>query len=319
MAAPVNTLTTGTLVGMREDLADVIYNIDPDETPLFSATSKAKANARYVEWQTDALRDSQDNAQLEGDDFVPPARAPTVRLGNYTQIFADGATVSGTADEVDKAGRAKEMAYQLIKVGKEIRLDIERALFANQASSAGSSVSPRRMAGLGAWISTNDNQVGGGSPASPTGNGTDTRTDGTATAFNQTRFDATMQAIYQSTGKARARTVYLSPFQMNAALGFTGNNNQRSQVTGESAKVIKDLVLYRTPWGTVEFTVSLECRPRDVWIIQDDMLSIAQLRPMKQTELAKTGDSDKRMVLWEGTLRVHNEAAHGLIPDNTIS
>ena len=31
---------TGAAVGEREDLADVIYRIDPDETPLFSAAKK---------------------------------------------------------------------------------------------------------------------------------------------------------------------------------------------------------------------------------------------------------------------------------------
>lgn len=317
MAAPVNTIQTTSLVGIREDLADTIYNVDPDEVPLFSALSKTKIKSTFHEWQTDALRASTDNAHIEGDDTVAEARTATSRVGNYAQIFKNSVQTSGTEEAVDKAGRAKEMAYQLVKVGKEQKLDIERALFLNRARSAGSSIAPRYLAGLGAWIATNDTQVGGGSPASPAGNGTDTRTDGTQTAFNQTRFDATMQAVWENGGKASS--VYLSAFQMNVALGFTGNNNQRAQIDATKAQVVKDVVLYRTPWGTVDFTISRECRTRDVWILDHDMLAIGQLRPMKTEELAKTGDNEKRQIVTELTLICKNEAAHGLVPDNTTS
>ena len=64
------------------------------------------------------------------------------------------------------------MAYQLVKVGKEQKKDFERALFLNQARDSGSVTGIRKMAGLGAWIKTNDTQLGAGG-ASPTGDGTD--------------------------------------------------------------------------------------------------------------------------------------------------
>jgi len=315
MAAPVNTVKTYDLVGIKEELADVIYNVDPDDTPLFSSLPKTKVGNTFVEWQTDTLRSSQENAHIEGDDSVAEARTATTRVGNYCQIFKNVVQTSDTEGVVKKAGRAEEMAYQLIKVGKEQRLDIERALFQNVARSAGSATTPRYFGALGSWIATNDTQVGGGSPASPTGNGTDTRTDGTQTAFTQDRFTATMQAVWENGGKASA--VYLSPFQMNVALGFTGNNNQRNEV--KSGNIVKDIVVYKTPWGTVDFTVSRECRSRDVWILDHSMLKVGQLRPMKTVELAKTGDNEKRQITTELTLIVNNEAAHGLVPDNTTS
>ena len=42
-AAPANTYMEPTAVGVKEDLADVIYRIDPDETPLVSAISNEPA------------------------------------------------------------------------------------------------------------------------------------------------------------------------------------------------------------------------------------------------------------------------------------
>jgi hypothetical protein len=49
------THTTATAVGEREQLADVIYRIDPDETPIFSALKKETSNGIFTEWQVQEL------------------------------------------------------------------------------------------------------------------------------------------------------------------------------------------------------------------------------------------------------------------------
>lgn len=318
MAQPVNTLSSYDVRGIREDLQDVIYDISPEETPFYSKCAKAKAANTYHEWQTDALRSSADNAHIEGDETVAEARGVTTRLGNYTQIFKNAVVVPGTDMGLNKAGRAKEMAYQVLKIAKEQKLDIEKALFANQARNAGSDTTARRLAGLGAWLTTNTNFQSGSSGADPTGDGTNARTDdGVPTAFSQTKFDNVMQQIWQSGGKPDS--VYLSAFQMNVALGFVGNNNQRSNVTAEAEKVVKHMAVYVTPWGTVEFIPTRENRSRDVFIMQDDMWAVGVLRGTKNEELAKTGDNERRQVITELTLISKNEKASGGIFDNTTS
>lgn len=318
MAQPANTLDSYDVRGIREDLQDVIYNVDPEETPFYTAATKLKATNTFHEWQTDTLRDSAENAHIEGDDTIAEARAVTTRLGNYTQIFKNAVVVPGTDQGLNKAGRAREMAYQVLKIAKEQKLDIEKALFDNQARNAGSSVAARRLAGAPAWLATNINFQSGNGGANPTGDGTDARTDdGTPTAFDQTKFDDVMQQIWVSGGKPDS--VYLSAFQMNKALAFTGNNNQRSNITAEAEKVIKHMAVYVTPWGTVEFKPTRENRGRDVFIMQDDMWAVGILRPTRNTELAKTGDNEKRQVITELTLICKNEKASGGIFDNTVS
>ena len=116
MAQPTNTFDSYDMTGLREDLSDVIYDVSPSETPFYSACAKVKATNTYHEWQTDALRASAANAHVEGDDTAAEARTATSRLGNYTQIFKNAVTISGTDDGLNKAGRAKEMAYQILKV-----------------------------------------------------------------------------------------------------------------------------------------------------------------------------------------------------------
>jgi|TARA_B110000483_G_scaffold139797_1_gene166956 hypothetical protein len=318
MTQPANTFDTYDAVGIREDLSDMIYNVDPDATPFYSKSSKTKAKNTLVEWQTQALRNSAVNAHVEGDATSADAVTPTVRLGARTQIFKNAVVVSDTDEAVDNAGRAKELAYQTLLIAKEQKLDIELALFANQGNVAGSSTAARKTGGVPSWLITNVNFQSGNSGANPTGDGTDARTDdGTATAFSQAKFDDVMQSIWEEGGKPD--TVYLSAFQMNVALGFTGNNNQRSAVQAGDETVIKSLAVYVTPWGTVQFQPSRENRSRDVFIIQDNMWECAVLRGTKNVALAKNGDNTTRQITTELALCSKNEKANGAIYDNTTS
>jgi len=315
MAQPANTFDTYDSVGIREDLSNVIHNISPEETPFYSKAAKKAAKNTLVEWQTDSLRASAANAHIEGDTTTAEARAATTRLGNYTQIFKNAVVVSDSDDNVDNAGRAKEIAYQTLKIAKEQKLDIEKALFANNARAAGNSTTARELAGAPAWLTTNT--VAGAGGADPTGDGTDARTDGTQAAFSQANFDTVMQSIWVAGGKPD--TVYLSAFQMNVALGFTGNNNQRSSVQAGDERVVKSLAVYVTPWGSVEFMPSRENRSRDVFIMQDNMWEVASLRGTKNVALAKTGDNTTRQVVTELTLCAKNEASCGIIADCSTS
>lgn len=318
MAQPTNTFDSYDAVGIREDLSDMIYDISPEETPFLTMCAKTKASNTFHEWQTDALRSSADNAHIEGDDTIAEAVSATTRLGNYTQIFKNAVTIPGTDMGLNKAGRAGEMAYQVIKVGKAQKLDIEKALFANQARVAGSSTTARRLAGAPAWLVTNTNFQSGALGANPTGDGTDARTDdGTPTAFSQTKFNDAMQQAWVSGGKPSK--CFLSSFQMDVAQGFTGNNAQRATIAAESKKVVDFMSTYVTPWGDVDFIPTRENRSRDVFIMDPDMWAVANLRPMKNEPLAKTGDSEKRQVLTELTLVCRNEAANAGIFDNTVS
>ncbi len=316
MAQPSNTFDSYDAVGIREDLENVIYDISPEETPFYSSSKKVKASNTYHEWQTDALRASTTNAHIEGDATTAEARVATTRLGNYTQIFKNAVVIPDTDKGLDKAGRASEMAYQVLKIAKEQKLDIEKALFANNARVAGNATTARELAGAPVWFTNTIQNMGAGG-AHAAGTGADARTDGTQSVFNQTKFDATMQSIWEKGGTPDS--VYLSAFQMNKALDFSGNNNQRSTVQAGDKKVVKSLDVYVTPWGTIEFVPSRENRSRDVYVMQDDMGAVAVLRGTKNVELAKTGDNSTRQVVTELTLISKNDKASGMVVDCTTS
>lgn len=318
MAQLSNTFDSYDAVGIRESLEDIIYDISPSDTPFYSTCQKVKATNTLHEWQTDALRAATSNAHIEGDETTAEARTATTRLTNRTQIFKNATVIPDTDEGLKKAGRAAEIGYQMLKTAKEQKLDIEKALFDNNAAVAGNATTARELAGAPAWLITNVDFQSGNSGANPNGTGSNARTDdGTPTAFSQTKFDSVMQSIWEQGGEPD--TVYLSAFQMNKALAFTGNNNQRSTIKAEDERVVKHMDVYVTPWGAVEFVPSRQNRSRDVFIMQDDMWAVGVLRPTKNSELAKTGDSTRRQVVTELTLICKNEKASGIIADNTTS
>jgi len=109
----------------------MIWNVSPSETPILSAIKKTVAKGTNHEWQEDSLAAAADNAHVEGDDAAPADPAATTRLSNYTQILKKHAVVSKTQEAVAKAGRKKELAFQVAKRMKEIKLDLERAMLDN--------------------------------------------------------------------------------------------------------------------------------------------------------------------------------------------
>lgn len=47
MAQPTNTFDSYDQVGIREDLSNIIYNVDPTETPFLTMAAKVKAKNTF--------------------------------------------------------------------------------------------------------------------------------------------------------------------------------------------------------------------------------------------------------------------------------
>jgi hypothetical protein len=314
MAQPTNSFSTYDAVGLREDLTDIIYNIDPTDTPFFTGIGKAKAKAVYHEWQTDSLAAvDADNAHIEGDDTTAQAITPTTRLGNRCQIFKKSVVIPGTQEAVDKAGRGEEMAYQIVKKTKELRRDIESALLANSAMVTGSDLLPRRLAGVPTWLTTNTSA--GASGVDPVTIGTTARTDGTQRAFTETLLKAVLQLCWNAGGDPE--TVMVGSFNKQAFSGFTGGATRFDK--SEDKKVTASVDVYVSDFGELRVVPNRFQRARDALVLQMDMWAYAPLRAIKQEPLAKTGDSEKRHIITEATMEARNEAASGIVADLTTA
>jgi hypothetical protein len=113
MAQVAGTTDTYDLIGIAEDVEELINNITPTETPALTMAKRIKATNTLHQWQTDSLAAAATNRFVEGDDSTYATATPTTMLSNYCQISKKTFMVSGTADAVRKYGRREEAGYRV--------------------------------------------------------------------------------------------------------------------------------------------------------------------------------------------------------------
>ena len=305
MTAPTNTYLTTAAIGNREDLSDTIYRISPTQTPVFTMASKAKATNTLHEWQTqDLAAASAVNAQVEGDDATAVAATPTVRLTNRTQIMSKTASVSGSQEAMNSAGRKSEMGYQLALKALEIRRDAET----NLTQSDVLAVAPRSFRGLRGWLVDNVNR-NGGTLASYTGN--TGYTAGTLRSFTEAQVKDVLQQIFTAGGEPD--TIMLPPALKQTFSSFTGNATRMDK--SEDKKLYASVDVYVSDFGELQAVPNRFMATRDVFVLQADKMAVAYLRPFMTIELAKTGDADRRQILAEFTMEMRAPKSSGAVYD----
>lgn len=317
MAIPAATYKTFEQKGIREDLSDVIYRIDPEDTPFTSNIGRGKATAAKHEWQTQALRSATDaNAVIEGDDASTDTATATVRVGNYVQTSDKVARVSDFSREVDTAGRKDELLYQVMLAGIELKLDVEKQMLSNKASAAGASGTARVSGSFELWLASNNSH--GGTGSTPGYSGTtglvEAEVDGPQRSWTEAMLKTVMATTYGNGGKPRMLMVGTSLKQQFSA--FTGIAQIRKDVPGRAqATIVGAADVYVSDFGNLNVVVNLFQRTRTALLVDPKMASLVTVRGMRNRPLAKTGDSDQRQIIMDYTLKVHNEKAHGKVAD----
>lgn len=315
MAQPTNTFATNDMVGIREDLVDVIYEISPVDTPFISSIPRVDAESTKHEWQIDELGAAANNAVIEGDDATTDAAVATLRRDNQTQISDKVARVTGTGRKVNTAGRGDELDYQMLKKGRELRRDMEKVATDNKAKVVGNDTTARELAGAAAWIATNIDDASDATAS--TGDGTDAHTDGTARAFTEDQVKGVMKLVFDEGGNPDM--LMTGGFNRQIASSFSAGrtNMQRS----EDKVLHATFDVYDSDFGELKIVPNRFMEARTAMILEMDMwaLSFIPGRNFLTEELAKTGDSDRRQILSEYTLEARNQKANGIINDLTTS
>lgn len=321
MANPVGTYATYQAIGRREDLSNMIYNISPTDTPFQSMIGRTTASNTKHEHQTDSFASASATGQVvEGNTPTNTTVTPTVRVFNYCEIQQDAFQISGTQQASDNAGRAKELAYQLVKTSSKLKRNKEAALSQNNGAAVGATGTARVTASLESWISTNWTTQGA-SPTSAASEGfsaanlctapVDATTAATVTEAN---VKAMIRAAW--TGGGKPDVLLCGPYNKVKISGFTGIlTNNIFQQAGGQAKIVAAADGYVSDFGTFKVVPSRFSRDRTISIIDTDFWAVAMLRPWQQTPLAKVGDSEQRMVLCEYALESRNHLASAKVAD----
>jgi hypothetical protein len=320
MTIVVNTVTTYPsfpgIKGIREELSEIIYNISPAETPVLANAGVESVNNTFFEWQTDSLASAvTNNQQVEADDISSfDAVTPTVRIGNYCNIARKTLIVGGTEEEVRKAGRDSEIAYQIAKKGMELKRDMEAGLLANIGANAGNSTTARVTGSLLAFIKTNTDKGATGVDPVWTTVPTATRTDGTQRPFTEAILKNIVQLVWVQGGNPG--TLMVGAVNKQVVSTFGGVATRTYYMSQEvTAAIIGAADVYVSDFGVITVVPNRFQRSRDAFLLDWNLLSIGYLRTFRQIPLAKTGDAEKRMLLCEYGLKIKQEAGLALAAD----
>jgi|694.fasta_scaffold144864_5 hypothetical protein len=313
MALPTNAVDTYTgATSNREAFIDAIYNVSMMQCPFLTEICKRTTTTGIThQWQTVTLRAPAANARIDGDDVGTLQNTVSVRPTNVTQISTLAAGVSGTQEAVNKAGNKSEYAKQVAYAYQNIMRDMEAILSGNQAPATGATNTARQLRPLEGWYSTNVSRGGSGA----NGTASAAATDGTQRAFTRTLFETVQQSIFNNAGPG-TKTVMMGPAQKLVFETFDWYATVKRQDTSDG-RLTAALEIIATSFGEVKVVLNAFSRARTVHILDNDMWEVPFLRELQDTPLAKSGDSERFMVLAEYTLQASNERASGVIADLT--
>jgi hypothetical protein len=124
-----------------------------------------------------------------------------------------------------------------------------------------------------------------------------------------------LQNIYKNSGDSPEYAL-VSPANKQNVSAFAGPGTRFIEV--EDAVLKTKVDVYESDFGEVKLIPDIFlANSKDVYFINPNYVRVAYLRPFQTIPLAKTGDSDQKMLLCEWTLEMGNEHAHGAIYDTT--
>jgi len=314
MPKVTNAFTTYQAKGNREDLADAIFNIDPVDTVFISMSQTRSLKNVMFDWQTEKLPAvNQNNADVEGFQLTRAASQPTVRIHNIAQISHRDATVSGTQDNVDAAGKSGEMSHQIALKGKALKRDMEAVLLSGQAYNAGvDDTVARTTRGMEHWITTN--AFYGATGANPVSE-TAPITPGTPRQFSEMMLADAIQQTYDGGGEPDI--LLMGSYNKRVFSTFIGRRNSRVAIDQGDIDAAADF--YLSDFGEIKALPSRYISKPTVIGWDKEYTKVAYLRKMEKIDIGTIGDATTKMILSEYGLEMSNEAAHFKIADLTYS
>jgi len=311
MAKVTNAFDTYTATADREDLSNIIYNISPMQTPFMSSIGTRNVKNVVFDWQTESLPTPSGTGQLEGFELSRAASTATARVSNVCQISYRDATVTGSQDASDAAGKRSEMAHQLAIMAKALKRDMEEALSQKGAKTTGNATTARQTGGFESWITTNDSR---GTNGASTGGGA-APTDGTQRALTETLLKDVLELMFAS--GAEPNLAICGPHNKQVISGFTGRSQARQMVDANTVEA--SVSIYSSDFGELKIVPSNRSRERSLLLVDPEMAKVSYLRDFKTVDIATIGDAVTKMIVVEYGLEVSNEAAHGVVADLTTT
>lgn len=316
-----NTYVTSSNNLIREDVADKIYSVSPEFTPIASFIGTAPCKSRTPVWYSDSYRAPKaDNKSAQASAAEAEAVTGATKLGNHTQILKGVISVDDAMKDQSIYGNFNTLGYLVTKKGVEIRRDWESVIISSQASVAGDDSTAGQSAGLGAFIKTNIDKANNGSVPGYQSSGVITaRTKGTARVVTEAILENVLVKRFQTTGEPTDKLSAFCSMKMKQKLAttLTGRNIDRAENDGTIVNGNVDV--YISPAGSVKIVPHYMMQDEAIFFVDSTKAHTGVHRNYQTKDLGAKGDATEKQLLMENTLILTSEDGHGAAYDLKVS
>lgn len=286
-------VNTGTQSGNREDLVDLLRDLNYKKTPLWSLAGRTTATAITHQWVEDTLQTGQVSARAEGFTVTASASDNNIRVPrtNNCEIIARTISVSRTQDVVRKAGvSGSEYDHQLSRKMLVLTLDANRTMWRQTAQSrVADSGTAGQMSGYFDVDTIHTRDAGG-------------------SVLSDDIYNALCQEMVED--GVDVDTVFCSGYNKRQISSWATANRRYS----DGEKMITDTVQrYEGDWGIQDIIYDKDVPGDTIAVTQKDQLRAAILDPFQHIRLGRTIDGNVGYVVTEFTFEYGARKALGSI------
>ena len=335
MAVTANTVVTLDRALIKENVANMIYTIDPVATPCLSSLRRKGTKNVWFETPQDSLADPVDQSVAQGDELAFDDAPSPSKVRGYTHIMDKGILVADTARRVSTYGYSDELAYQLQKKVKELKRDMEKRLCGNYASvkppansAANRVLATTKTGSMASWIESNVTSLKVSATTAAVVGGY------SSTTMNTVAFTAGIGGTFGVVTEQNIRDMITKIAEQQDMIGISQiicslkNKEVLSRkLTGLAAfrkdygkakgmlTAVASVDMYRSDFGLHRILFN-RWQPKNViYFVDPRFWEIRYLQNFDILPIARTGHAVKRMVKVEFGLGSKHEKANGMIID----
>ena len=315
-AYALENVSTGS--NIREDLGNVIYNVTPYQTPFSSGVAKTRATNDNHEWLTDSLANTAPVFKVEADTVGASSTDGRVRKGNFVAILQETATVTKKAEMFDRAGiPGKEMAYQLLKKGKELQMTMEKALLlADNVKVAPTNSTAGEPAPVASWILTNQNKASNGTDNTAS-DGTTKPTLGDNRTFEEAFLTDILDGVWDGSGDFSNVAIMADAARVTSIRekvnGMAGADGMTTDVS--AGNIYNRIAIYESQFGPVKVVPNKHMPSNQIYVLDMSTWGVAfgGGKTIHTTELSTSTSAEKQLLETYFTLEARSEEANGAV------
>lgn len=268
----------------REQLLNILTNLDPKNTQLVSGLATEKITAINPSWLIKTLGAVKTNAYPEGTDASYANLTDPTRIFNYTQVSREAFQVSDTERSINTAGYNDRFVQESQDALSELKNDMEFALMRGSLA-CGTGSAARRLRGIKNSLSLVSSQSG--------------------TSLSEKMLNDYFQLIWDNTGK-QIDAVYGDMYIKRKISGFTAGAVKNVETTDRrlvnavdiyQADAASNVRLFAHRYVTISGDTN-----HDVVGLVEDLFKLGYLRMPYSEERPKTGDASKAEWITEFTM-----------------